>query len=410
MILLSHPTGNQNVRQALKAFQEAGLLAEFVTTVASFEGNVFGHLAKTKLGAEFERRRYKQELAAVTRLQPEWELARMLASRFGLTRFTQHEKGFFCVDAVYRHLDSFAAARVNKLAEIEKLSAVYAYDDGAFETFQVSKRYGLRCIYDLPTTYWKMVQSLLEEEVVRYPDWKCTMGGVRNSEQKFARKEAELQLADVIICPSNFVRDSLPDAIKKSKQVYVIPFGSPEITRSDIRRDIRKTDKMKVLFVGNMSQQKGLADVFAAMKLLDSSQFELHVLGAMIADMSFYHEQFPNFQYHKTRPHPEVLLLMQSCDVLVLPSIAEGRALVQQEALACGLPIIVTKNAGAEDLVEDEQAGFLVPVRNPQAIAEKLELLHRDRERLAVMKEAARAKARQVTWNEYRSRLIEAVS
>jgi type I restriction enzyme R subunit len=63
---------------------------------------------------------------------------------------------------------------------------------------------------------------------------------------------------------------------------------------------------------------------------------------------------------------------MRSCDVFVLPSLVEGRALVQQEAMACGLPIIVTRNAGGEDLVQDGSGGFLVPIRDPQAIAEKL--------------------------------------
>ena len=56
---------------------------------------------------------------------------------------------------------------------------------------------------------------------------------------------------------------------------------------------------------------------------------------------------------------------MKAHDALVLPSIVEGRALVQQEALACRLPIIVTPNAGGEDLVEEGITGHLVPIRSP---------------------------------------------
>jgi glycosyltransferase involved in cell wall biosynthesis len=102
--------------------------------------------------------------------------------------------------------------------------------------------------------------------------------------------------------------------------------------------------------------------------------------------------------------------LMRSCDVLVLPSIVEGRALVQQEAMACGLPVISTHNAGAEDLLEDGAAGFLVPIRSPQAIAEKLERLAGNPDLLEQMSEAARAKARALSWADYRRWIVEVVS
>ena len=62
---------------------------------------------------------------------------------------------------------------------------------------------------------------------------------------------------------------------------------------------------------------------------------------------------------------------MQDHDALILPSIIEGRALVQQEALSCGLPIITTPNAGGADLIEEGMTGHLVPIRSPEIIAEK---------------------------------------
>ena len=63
---------------------------------------------------------------------------------------------------------------------------------------------------------------------------------------------------------------------------------------------------------------------------------------------------------------------MRTCDIFCLPSIVEGRALVIQEAMSQGLPIIITANTGAEDLVVAEETGFLVPIRNAEAIAEKI--------------------------------------
>ena len=101
-----------------------------------------------------------------------------------------------------------------------------------------------------------------------------------------------------------------------------------------------------------MTQRKGLADLFSAMKMLSRSDVELIVLGTPLVPLAFYKGDYPGFVHERVRSHAAVRQLMLACDVLVLPSIVEGRAMVQMEALSCGLPIIVTPNAGAEDLIE----------------------------------------------------------
>src|SRR5258708_32116200 len=111
-----------------------------------------------------------------------------------------------------------------------------------------------------------------------------------------------------------------------------------------------------------------------------------------------------------TRSSQEVLELMQRCDVLVLPSRAEGRALVQQEALANGLPLIVTKNTGGEDLIVPGETGFLVPIRSPDAIAEKIAWLADHRERLPDMRRAAIRQADEYPWQRYTDRSLAAGS
>ena len=139
---------------------------------------------------------------------------------------------------------------------------------------------------------------------------------------------------------------------------------------------------MRFLFAGALSQRKGLADLFAAMKLVRSPGAELVVMGSPILPMHFYRNQFAGFTHEPPRPHEAVLRLMSSCDVLVLPSILEGRALVQQEAMACGLPLIATRNAGGEDLIVEGETGFLVEPPTPEMLAEKLDSLLREPEQL----------------------------
>jgi glycosyltransferase involved in cell wall biosynthesis len=174
--------------------------------------------------------------------------------------------------------------------------------------------------------------------------------------------------------------------------------------------DSRDSNKLRVLFAGSLTQRKGLADVFAAMKLLKRHDVELIVMGSLIAPMEFYRSQYRDFTYMNTRSHPEVLKLMQSCDVLVLPSLAEGRALVQQEALANGLPLIITKNTGGEDLIVSGETGFLVPIRSPDKIAEKISWLADHRDSLPDMRLAAVKKADEYPWQRYTGRILSALS
>jgi len=90
---------------------------------------------------------------------------------------------------------------------------------------------------------------------------------------------------------------------------------------------------------------------------------------------------------------------------MVFPSLFEGCALVLLEALSQGVPVITTPHTGASDFLSDGEDGFIVPIRDAGAIVEKLELLARDRERLAAMSQAAICKATQRSWEQYRERL-----
>jgi glycosyltransferase involved in cell wall biosynthesis len=81
--------------------------------------------------------------------------------------------------------------------------------------------------------------------------------------------------------------------------------------------------------------------------------------------------------------------------------------MVVTEALACGLPVIVTPNVGASDLVQDGREGFVVPVCSADAIAERLQTLSRDRELLAAMSRNAQATAAENSWKSYRAHFAE---
>jgi glycosyltransferase involved in cell wall biosynthesis len=115
------------------------------------------------------------------------------------------------------------------------------------------------------------------------------------------------------------------------------------------------------------------------------------------------------WRWYETLSHAEVLQVMMRADVLVLPSLSEAFGLVVTEALACGLPVIITPNVGAGDLIADSREGFIVPICSSEAIADRLSTLNRDRDLLASMSQNARVTAQQKSWALYRDNWAEAL-
>lgn len=402
MVLVIHPFGNANVRAVLQAFENAQLLARFVTTIgwSKYSYPQLSDQIRGKL-----RRNYPLPADRID-IHPLRETIRLLASTLGFQHLIEHEKGWASIDKVWASVDRRAARCLRKGAYGKNLRAVYAYEDCAVEVFTVAKELGLRRVYDLPIAYWQTSQRLLWEEAERYPDWEPTLGATRDSAEKLVRKTRELELADLVVCPSEFVRESLPS--DRMAKCIVAPFGSPMIDPQSRSEQATANRPLRVLFAGTLSQRKGLADLFLAAKLLDPKAIELVVMGSLLRPLNWY-RQFADFVYERPRPHEDVLDLMKTCDLLVLPSIVEGRALVQQEAMACGLPVIATKNAGADDLILDGETGFIVPIRSPEAIAERISWFAKDRSRALGMGIAAQTRARALTWQGYGEKIVAAV-
>ena len=406
-MLITHPTGNQNVRAVIAAMAAAGCLHEFNTTLSFNPRAAWLKILPKGIRAECLRRSFPARQHQVY-THPWREMARMVFPKVGLQHLLRHETGWASIDRVYREFDKAVAARLRRSAHKYGISLVYAYEDGALATFKQAKKLGLTCVYDLPIAYWKTARRLLMEEALRLPGWAQTLkGGIQDSPDKLDRKTQELQLADIVVGPSSFVESSLPTWAKE-KKIIMAPFGSPlPITNSSAttRKDLKKP--LRVLFAGSMSQRKGLGDLFAAMRLLNSRHIELVVMGSLEAPMEFYKKEYPHFLYEAGRPNPQVLALMRSCDVFCLPSIVEGRALVMQEAMSQGLPLIITPNTGGEDLIKpDGSTGFLVPIRSPETIAEKLNWLLHNRAAIIEMGVHAQQHATAYTWKKYGDSII----
>jgi glycosyltransferase involved in cell wall biosynthesis len=399
VILLSHPTANQNVRQAALAFAEADLLAEFWTCLNWKAGGFFERRLPARLRSELRRRSFSDQVKPFTRAFPWREAGRLLSQQLGLEFLTRSEKGMFSVDAVYLSLDQRVARR---LRDGSRFKAVYAYDHGALESFRAAKDRGLKCIYEHPIVHWREARRYQQEEAELNPEWKPTLGAIQDSEEKLARKDAELALADIVIVPSTFSKTSLNQAPGLKASVQVVPYGVPSVSHAPSEN---RSGKLAVLFVGALSQAKGLKYLLEAAAKLER-QIDLTLIGKRVSPLIPTPAALDKHRWIPSLAYDDLLREMSRHDVLVLPSLHEGFGLVIGEAMAQGLVVIATPHSAAPDLIDDGVDGFIIPVRSAEAITEKLELLLREPARLREMQQAARRKAQTHSWEAYRDTLV----
>ncbi len=414
MIIQSHPTGNSYVRQTALGLCEAGLLAEFWTCINWNPDAPLARLLPARATRQFARRTFPPEVRARTRVYPLREMARLLAPALPaalapalrLDALTRHETGALSVDAVFHALDRRVARRLAG-ARARGVRGIYAQEDGALLSFKRAQSDGLARFYDLPIGYWRAGHAIYAEEHEREPQWAQTLAGTRDSARKLERKDRELALSDVIFVASSFTRSTLqmaPDSAAILRRTRVFPYGAPPALDEAHWPAPRAAHRpLRVIFVGLLSQRKGLSYLFEAVEKLGKS-VELTVVGRLTgSECAPLEAALGRHRYLESLPHEEVLREMRAHDVLVFPSLFEGFGMVITEAMSQGLPVITTPNTAGPDCIEDGRDGFIVPIRSSAAIAEKLTFLSENRDALDAMKRAAWRKAQTLSWQSYRA-------
>jgi alpha-maltose-1-phosphate synthase len=402
-VIVSHPTGNANVSAVVSALHEDELLAAFFTCIAWRPESLFAKLTPGALRATFERRARVQLPSQMMRTRPLRELVRHLYLRAGKKHRIADARHPFSIDGVYRDLDAYVARSLSKFADI---GAVYAYEDGALHQFRQAHKLGIHCIYDLPIGYWCAGRKISAEEAELQPAWKGTLKALTDTDAKCALKDQELELADTVVVPSNFVKSTL-DMYPGKKKVVVNPFGVP----ANISAPRERTDPdkpLRVLYVGSLSQRKGISYLFEAIEKAGKA-VTLTIVGGKVGQSELLDKNCQKHRWISSLPHPEILAEMRRHDIFVFPSLFEGLALVQGEAISQGLPVITTPNSGGTDILRDGIDGFIVPIRDPDAITSRLLELYRDRALLKQMSDSARERAAELDWKACKLRTVSIV-
>ena len=401
-VIFSHPTGNVNVREVVEALERAGILEKFYTCFALFQNSLFYKFSKIGPFKEFHRRLFSTALKPYTYTWPFRELGRIVSQKMGWHQNLVHEKGIFCLDKVYRDLDMHVSKN------LRNNNAIYAYEDGALETFLKAKSQGIYCLYDLPTGYWRANGEYLGKEKAERPEWAQTLQCFHDSNLKLARKDKELGLADAIFVASEFTKRTLELYPGNLPTIFLIPYGFPEVCKNRHYAPIINR-KLKILFVGGLSQLKGLANLFEAVDQLED-RIELTIVGRKVIEGCIPLEKgLAKYKWIPSLPHNEVLNLMRSQDVFVFPSLFEGYGLVVTEAMSQGTPVITTNRTCGADFIEDGKNGWLVDPGDTKGLIEKLEYILSHSEILPRIGRAARDTAKELPLSIYGEKMVEAI-
>ena len=251
------------------------------------------------------------------------------------------------------------------------------------ESIKVAQAKGMKVVVERASTHPDWQAQVLESE---YSNAVDPINHVRMNE--------ELELADLITVPSEFAANTYSRHLRE--KIAVIPFG---VDTDHFCPKPQSHDPYRVLFAGDNVLRKGIRYLLKAWESVNTPHWELVIktnvrLGVHKQNIKLISEV------------PDMAELFNQADVFCLPTVEEGQALVVWEAMACGLPCVVTKEAGA--LITDNVNGVVIPSKDPKAIYLALQELvgaPLKRQRLGA---AARKLAMQYPWSRYGKTLYEA--
>jgi glycosyltransferase involved in cell wall biosynthesis len=403
-VLVSHLTGNPNARAALRGLERNDLWPVFFTTLAISRGVVHGLSVSPGLAIELGRRVFTEVPPSRIMTMPWRELVRQTVRRVGMNSLTRHASGWASCDAIYQALDRHVARALRRGMIRPRL--VYAYEDGALETFRESKRQDIWTVYELPVTYWRVAHQIFGEERELQPAWASTLDALLDSPAKLQRKDLELALSDAVVVPSRFVAESLELAPEPPRRIEIFQYG----VASPVDAPVAERDQhepLRILYAGQLTQQKGLAYLFEALSRF-GYPYDLSLAGPLPTTLCEALKAAlakPNHRWLGILPHAQLLKEMMRNHVFIFPSLAEGFGLVVAEALSAGLPVITTTNTCGPEIMTDGGEGFIVPIRDPDAIADRLTLLYEDESRRRAMAEAAKQRAAEANWARFEDRV-----
>ena len=287
-------------------------------------------------------------------------------------------------------------------------NVLWGCNGASLELFEYAKRCGIHCILDQLSNPKPLEQELTEQEYARWHDWVPSGERCIRKSTVEAREREEWRIADTVVAGSPFVEGGLIECGVPAHKIRVIPSGV------DLRRfapaaraGFDGARPLRLLFVGRVSIMKGVPYLLQALNKLGPKLVQARFVGGIHVNREklIAFSNVSNFTGHIPRHClPEEY---RWADVLCFPSITEGSADVTYEALASALPVVTTPNSGS--IVHSGVDGFIVPIRDPDALAETIRRYASDRELLAQHQAATLQRRERAGLDRYKSDLVSVI-
>jgi len=278
----------------------------------------------------------------------------------------------------------------------DDLDAVVCYENAALHTFRTAHERGIPTILDAASFHHQWQDAVYEP--VESPDAHARIN---------AHKDAEIELADHILTVSELAQESYVEGGVPEERVTTVPMGAdlsdfipPEPLRTP------SDEPFTFLFVGHAGRRKGTDTLLTASRRLHEAGIPHRVAFAGDADDALFHDAPPTTERLGYLGTDELVAAMHRTDVLVLPSRHDSFGRVVVEAMATGLPALVSEHVGAKQVLAEGENGWIVPAENVDALAERMRWCVEHPEQVAAMQKPAVEAAQGYTWAAYRKRVV----
>ncbi len=377
------------------ALSEAGLLQTFVTdTYWPADRQVFMRSVGKAMPASAIDARYQAGIPS--------RRVRVPARAFLAAAAMQIKPGL----AWNAHKDASLSERARAISA-RTHAAIFTYSYYAFEAFRAgAERPPQRFLFQVHP-HPESIRTILTDELELTPHGQFSLRAEHElswPQKYFERLSQEPNLANGWVVASSYTARTLADNGVPLEKIHVVPYGVDTSAFVQRERAPAENAPFRVIFIGSLIQRKGLSYLLDAVRSLKSRHIELFLCGRGVVDRALIESYSDlNIEVKIGLPRDELVQLAHSCDVFVLPSLIEGFAHVIVEAMACGLPIITTDHTCGPDIITEGAEGFIVPIRDARAIAEKLSWGMDNRAALAAMGERAASRAATLTWERFRA-------
>jgi len=250
------------------------------------------------------------------------------------------------------------------------------------------------------------INEILKEEYAKY--------GIKfNIDQRIIKRELkEYEQSDFVLVPSKFAQNTFKKYNIFKTKVLTFPSNNKIFKSKNKKKIFFSSNKFKIIYVGSLSLRKGLPYLLDAFNRLNFKGKELHLVGLKTNDYRLFKHKidFSKTILHGHLSQSKVNNLLNKSDVFVMPSLEEGAAIAVAQAMNTGLPVIVTKNTGWEEVVRKNNTGYVIDIKNSKMLYQKLNHLSKNKSILQKFSRNSLKYSKNKTWDNYVSELNHLVN